>query len=194
MHHSSPTQSRGYPNMVTVPFLSHRGDQRIDRDTRQPASTSASRARPSVGIQESLCEAQLANPQTHRFEEPSAQSVPLALTSNAVAASNSSVVSRWSKPSSRSLLAGEQSDALGLQRVIGKADIEESKSNVAMNAWLPQAKHPACPRRLRPPPPRPLKHVADVGACRPVWGELPQKLGNLDLALNLDPKNPQPEP
>ena len=27
-------------------------------------------------------------------------------------------------------------------RMIGRADIEESKSNVAMNAWLPQASYP----------------------------------------------------
>ena len=26
--------------------------------------------------------------------------------------------------------------------MIGRADIEESKSNVAMNAWLPQARYP----------------------------------------------------
>ena len=26
--------------------------------------------------------------------------------------------------------------------MIGRADIEESKSNVAMNAWLPQASYP----------------------------------------------------
>jgi hypothetical protein len=34
--------------------------------------------------------------------------------------------------------------ALGLccEAMIGRADIEESKSNVAMNAWLPQASYP----------------------------------------------------
>jgi hypothetical protein len=33
---------------------------------------------------------------------------------------------------------------LGLccEAMIGRADIEESKSNVAMNAWLPQASYP----------------------------------------------------
>jgi hypothetical protein len=30
---------------------------------------------------------------------------------------------------------------------IGRADIEESKSNVAMNAWLPQASYPERERR-----------------------------------------------
>eukprot|EP00808_Paulinella_micropora_P004234 g30118.t1 len=32
--------------------------------------------------------------------------------------------------------------ALCCGRMIGRADIEESKSNVAMNAWLPQASYP----------------------------------------------------
>ncbi|CAL8989073.1 unnamed protein product [Prunus brigantina] len=32
--------------------------------------------------------------------------------------------------------------------MIGRADIEGSKSNVAMNAWLPQASYPRVPRRL----------------------------------------------
>ncbi|CAL8989066.1 unnamed protein product [Prunus brigantina] len=32
--------------------------------------------------------------------------------------------------------------------MIGRADIEGSKSNVAMNAWLPQASYPCVPRRL----------------------------------------------
>jgi hypothetical protein len=31
---------------------------------------------------------------------------------------------------------------LGCEAMIGRADIEESKSNVAMNAWLPQASYP----------------------------------------------------
>ncbi len=31
---------------------------------------------------------------------------------------------------------------LGCEAGIGRADIEESKSNVAMNAWLPQASYP----------------------------------------------------
>ncbi len=30
----------------------------------------------------------------------------------------------------------------GCEAMIGRADIEESKSNVAMNAWLPQASYP----------------------------------------------------
>jgi hypothetical protein len=30
----------------------------------------------------------------------------------------------------------------GCEAGIGRADIEESKSNVAMNAWLPQASYP----------------------------------------------------
>jgi len=30
----------------------------------------------------------------------------------------------------------------GCKRVVGRADIEGSKSNVAMNAWLPQASYP----------------------------------------------------
>jgi hypothetical protein len=30
----------------------------------------------------------------------------------------------------------------GCKAMIGRADIEESKSNVAMNAWLPQASYP----------------------------------------------------
>ena len=32
--------------------------------------------------------------------------------------------------------------AVGCGGMIGRADIEESKSNVAMNAWLPQASYP----------------------------------------------------
>ena len=32
--------------------------------------------------------------------------------------------------------------SLGCEAMIGRADIEESKSNVAMNAWLPQASYP----------------------------------------------------
>src|ERR1700749_627536 len=31
---------------------------------------------------------------------------------------------------------------LSCEAMIGRADIEESKSNVAMNAWLPQASYP----------------------------------------------------
>ena len=40
-------------------------------------------------------------------------------------------------------------------RMIGRADIEGSKSNVAMNAWLPQASYPCGtghPTRVSPPP------------------------------------------
>ena len=48
---------------------------------------------------------------------------------------------------------------LGLccEAMIGRADIEESKSNVAMNAWLPQASYPggnfsdtSCSKLLKP--------------------------------------------
>jgi hypothetical protein len=45
---------------------------------------------------------------------------------------------------------------LGLccEAMIGRADIEESKSNVAMNAWLPQASYP-CGTVLEVITPRP---------------------------------------
>ena len=33
--------------------------------------------------------------------------------------------------------------------MIGRADIEESKSNVAMNAWLPQASYPCLENKIR---------------------------------------------
>ena len=33
--------------------------------------------------------------------------------------------------------------------MIGRADIEESKSNVAMNAWLPQASYPFSKKRYK---------------------------------------------
>ncbi|KAJ6141356.1 hypothetical protein N7470_010080 [Penicillium chermesinum] len=37
--------------------------------------------------------------------------------------------------------------------MIGRADIEGSKSNVAMNAWLPQARHLRCCLTDVPPQP-----------------------------------------
>ncbi|KAI5384021.1 hypothetical protein KIW84_071133 [Lathyrus oleraceus] len=42
--------------------------------------------------------------------------------------------------------------------MIGRADIEGSKSNVAMNAWLPQASYPCAPTY-----PTPLKSFHKVG-------------------------------
>ncbi|EFJ39572.1 hypothetical protein VOLCADRAFT_70807 [Volvox carteri f. nagariensis] len=42
--------------------------------------------------------------------------------------------------------------------MIGRADIEKSKSNVAMNAWLPQASYP-CGHRSMPTPRTTLRQV-----------------------------------
>ena len=57
--------------------------------------------------------------------------------------------------------------------MIGRADIEGSKSNVAMNAWLPQASSflptDKCFRQNRPFPGRPSNGPVDLGVlCRPV--------------------------
>ncbi|KFQ83396.1 hypothetical protein N337_03182, partial [Phoenicopterus ruber ruber] len=41
--------------------------------------------------------------------------------------------------------------------MIGRADIEGSKSSVAMNAWLPQDSYP-CGTFLTPPPQNPKSH------------------------------------
>ncbi|CEP09361.1 hypothetical protein [Parasitella parasitica] len=55
--------------------------------------------------------------------------------------------------------------------MIGRADIEESKSNVAMNAWLPQASYPCGHLRylltdVPPQPNSPLDNVNNVGHAR----------------------------
>ena len=57
---------------------------------------------------------------------------------------------------------------LGCEAMIGRADIEESKSNVAMNAWLPQASYP-CGNFSDTSSLKVLKTKGSIGHAFTVW-------------------------
>ncbi|KAF1343580.1 hypothetical protein EJ07DRAFT_170146 [Lizonia empirigonia] len=62
--------------------------------------------------------------------------------------------------------------------MIGRADIEGSKSNVAMNAWLPQASYPC---DVPPQPNSPPDNWYFTGAEAPTYSTPPMSFHNVKL-------------